>query len=362
MFHPRQIALKIEEKFPKKIAASWDNPGWQIYFEKPVAKVLLAIDITASTVEAALKEGVDLIITHHPLFFKPLNSLSFEKPESLPLLKLLENKILVYSVHTNLDVAKGGINDYLAELLELTEVTPLTEEVEDKLYKIAVFVPESHWEIVRDAMGAAGAGYIGNYSHCTFNTRGTGTFLPLEGTNPYLGEIGKLEKVDEVKIETIVSEKLLNSVIKAMLKVHPYEEVAYDIYPLANKKSLGGMGRIGITNKTNFEEFLTFIAEKLELKDFRYGGNLVSPIKKVAVISGSGGSYWAKAKFAGADVLLTGDIKYHEAVSMIESGLNFIDAGHFETERIFYKLIVPLLEEIELKWTVEKRESVFKYY
>ncbi|GAV23336.1 Nif3-like dinuclear metal center hexameric protein [Carboxydothermus pertinax] len=362
MAHPQEIASVIEKKFPRKLAAEWDNPGWQIYFEREVTKILLALDITSDTVALALREGVDLIITHHPLFFKPLNSLTFDKAESLPLLKLLENKILVYSIHTNLDIAKDGLNDYLAELLELSEIRPLGEEVYEKLYKLSVFVPESHWEIVREAMGAAGAGFIGNYSHCTFNTRGTGTFLPLEGASPFIGEVGRIEKVEEVKVETIVPEKLLNRVLKAMLKVHPYEEVAYDIYPLENKQYLGGMGRIGVTKKKSFKELLAFVAERLELKNLRYGGNLDSFSRKVAIVSGAGGNYWQKAKFAGADVFITGDIKYHEAVAMLDAGLNFIDAGHWETEKIFYQLIVPLLQKVKgLKWIMEKREPVFNY-
>ncbi|ABB14201.1 Nif3-like dinuclear metal center hexameric protein [Carboxydothermus hydrogenoformans] len=363
MAHPQEIAAVIEEKFPRKLAMEWDNPGWQIYFEKEVHKVLLALDITAATVDFALNEKVDLIITHHPLFFKPLKSLTFERKETLPLLKLLEKQISVYAIHTNLDVAFGGINDYLAELLELQEVKPLGEEIFEKLYKLSVFVPESHWETVREAMGAAGAGFIGNYSHCTFNTRGIGTFLPLEGTNPYIGAVGKLERVEEVKIETIVPERLLAKVVKAMLKVHPYEEVAYDIYPLENKNYLGGMGRIGLTGKKSFKEFLALVAEKLGIENLRYGGDLNSVPKKVAVVTGAGGSYWPKAKFAGADIFLSGDIKYHEAVSMIEAGLNFIDAGHWETERIFTELLLPLLRKIEgLSIVVEMGEPVFKFF
>lgn len=209
--------------------------------------------------------------------------------------------------------------------------------------KIAVYVPQGYEEIVKNAMCNAGAGFIGNYSNSTFQTQGIGTYKPLEGTNPFIGEIGKIEKVEEVKIETVVPQKYLEKVINAMLNVHPYEEVAYDVYPLENLKEEYGLGRIGTISETTLKELALQVKAKLKINNLRVVGDPNKKIKKVAVCGGSGASLIHKAVSRGADVLITADIGYHDAVEAQHLGLSLIDAGHFATENIAVRFIAEYI-------------------
>ncbi|PAV29045.1 Nif3-like dinuclear metal center hexameric protein [Virgibacillus profundi] len=344
----------MENWAPKNLAYDWDNVGLQVgTYNKQVKKVMITLDVLETVVDEAIDKGVDLIIAHHPLLFKPLKQVNIESVQGRIIHKLIQHNITVYASHTNLDTANGGVNDILCDLLGIGSSKVLVHTATEKLYKIAVFVPKSHMHNIREALSEGGAGHIGNYSHCTFQSEGQGTFKPLEGTNPYIGSQDELELVDEVKIETIVQEKKLSNVIRAMIKAHPYEEVAYDIFPLQNKGEAFGIGRIGKLDSPMFmEEFCEHIKEVLDVPTVRFTGNLTKKVDKVAILGGSGEKYIHTAKQQGADVYITGDMSFHMAQDAWQMGLSVIDPGHY-IEKVMKKATKQYLDKILKKDNVE---------
>lgn len=339
-----RVAQLIEEWAPKSWACEWDNVGLQVGDPgAKIKKVLVCLDVTAATVKEAVNTSSGLICSHHPLLFKGMRTINLGTPAGALLGELIKNDIAVYSAHTNLDVAPGGVEDTLTELLELTSVEVLNRVYKDKLYKVVVFVPRGYEDAVRDAMAGEGAGWIGNYSHCTFQAAGTGTFKPLEGSNPFIGTQGRVEMVDEFRLETIVPEGILKKVISAMLKAHPYEEVAYDIYELENEGNPLGLGRVGVLKKgVSLPELVDYVKARLGCpapKVVAGGSNEV--IVRVATACGSGSDQIEAAVRAGAQAIVTGDVRYHDALRARAEGLSVIDAGHFYTERA----IVPKLAQ-----------------
>ncbi|MBM7650016.1 dinuclear metal center YbgI/SA1388 family protein [Bacillus ectoiniformans] len=326
----QEIIQLFEQFSPKKYAMEGDKIGLQVgSLNKPVNKVLVALDVLEEVVDEAIEIGAQLIIAHHPIIFRPLKSIVTSDPAGRLLEKLIKNDIAVYAAHTNLDVAKGGVNDWLADALELHEREVLVPTYEEELKKLAVYVPKSHEAELRIALGQAGAGYIGEYSHCSFSTEGTGRFVPTGGAEPYLGSVGQLEEVQEVKIETIYPKHVEKKILTAMLKAHPYEEVAYDVYALENSGEELGLGRIGkLPKPMKLREFAEFVKEKLDVKAVRVVGDLESEVKKAAVLGGDGNKYFQSAKFKGADVYVTGDFYYHTAHDALAAGLNVVDPGH----------------------------------
>lgn len=321
----------LENWAPKSLAEEWDNVGLQVgSYHKPVKRIMVTLDVLEAVVDEAIANEVDLIIAHHPILFKPLQQLNLDSWRGRVVKKLIQHDITVYAAHTNLDIANGGVNDMLADLLGLTNREIMVDTNEEALYKIAVYVPEAHIEEVMDAVTEAGAGHIGKYSHCTFRTTGTGTFKPLIGTSPFIGEQDKLENVTEVKLETVVQETRLQKVLKAILGAHPYEEVAYDVIPLQNTGEKYGLGRVGtLANTVTLEELTNMVKTTLEVSTVRVSGNLTKKIKRVAVLGGSGEKYIIPALHKKADVYITGDMTFHHAQEAIEMGLAIIDAGHY---------------------------------
>ena len=330
----------IEKIAPKKLAYDWDNVGLLIGDSRAeISKIMVSLDVTDLVVEEAIEKGVDMIVSHHPLIFQPIKNILWDNPKGAILKKLIQKEINVYAAHTNLDLCKTGVNQVLFESLGLEKGELLKVEISEKLFKFVVFVPISHLEQVKLAMGNVGAGWIGNYSHCSFGTLGTGSFKPLEGSNPYIGKAGEIEEVEEVRLETIVSEKILNKLLKAVVSSHPYEEAAYDIYPLANSGEEYGLGLAGTYANPLFkDEFLQMLKERLQAPILKVAGLLPDKIEKVGVCGGSGGSIIGKAAFKGVQVLVTGDVSYHQAQEAESLGICVIDAGHGITE----KLIVPI--------------------
>ncbi|MBM7645782.1 dinuclear metal center YbgI/SA1388 family protein [Scopulibacillus daqui] len=328
--HGQTLIQAFENWAPKKLAFENDKIGLQIgTLNKKVKKVMVTLDVLENVADEAIEKNVDLIFAHHAVIFRPLKDIRADSGQGKIISKLIQNDIAVYVAHTNLDVAEGGINDMLAQKLGLTNSQILKPTYTEPLYKLSVFVPESHAAQVREALGSAGAGAIGNYSHCTFNIQGTGTFLPEEGTNPYIGEKGKLEQVSEVRVETIVPESLLNRTVNKMISSHPYEEVAYDVYPLDNQGKTFGLGRIGeLPEAVTLKELAENVKERLDLDGVRVTGDLDSKVKKIAVSGGDGNSLIPFAKYKGADVIITGDVYYHTAHDALLHQLNVIDAGH----------------------------------
>ncbi|MHA6483747.1 Nif3-like dinuclear metal center hexameric protein [Paenibacillus sp. strain BS8-2] len=352
MFANGHTVVQLMERLaPKHYAVENDKIGLQLgTLGKPIHKIVVALDVTEAVVDEAITAGADLIIAHHAIIYRPLAKLDTSTPAGKLYEKLIKNDIAVYISHTNLDVAKGGINDWLADQVGiLPEDRQSLEEVHtDKIYKLVVFVPETHQEIVLNAIMHAGGGHIGDYSHCSFISKGTGTFMPEEGSTPFIGTQHKLERVNEVRIETIVPHSVHRKVISAMLKAHPYEEVAYDLYPIELKGRVFGLGRAGkLEHSTTLGELANQLKQAFDVPMLRVVGDPDTPIHKAAVLGGSGGRYVRHARFAGADVLITGDIDYHTAHDALADGMTIIDAGH-NIEKVMKKKLASWLTN-ELK-------------
>jgi len=347
MFAKGQTVVQLMEQLaPKRLAVPEDKIGLQLgTLQKEITNVLIALDVTEEVAEEAVRQQANLIIAHHAIIFRPLQHLQTDTPAGKLYEKLLKNDISVYIAHTNLDIAEGGINDMMAEALGLTDLTLLEETHAERLKKLVVFVPATHQEAVRQALFAAGGGHIGKYSHCSFNIEGTGTFLPGEGADPYIGTKGKLEKTPEVRVETVIPESAERKAVQAMLKAHPYEEVAYDIYPLDLPGKRYGLGRVGLLEREmRLSDFADLVKSAFDVPVVRLAGNAERIVRKVAVLGGSGGKYVKHALYAGADVLVTGDIDYHAAHDALAAGLAVIDPGH-NVEKIMKERVAFLLNE-----------------
>jgi len=287
----KEIIKAMNRLAPPYLAEKWDNIGLQFgSSNKEVKNVLIALDISPDMINQKVLDNTDMVITHHPPIFSCLKNITSDNQKGEMIYKIIKNDIVVFTAHTNLDICEKGINTKLGELLGLKNMDVLTQTYREKLYKLVVFVPKSHSDKVREAITKAGAGHIGDYSHCTYNLEGVGTFKPLEGTDPFIGEHGKIEKVEEVRIETILPSNRLKEVIDKMKDSHPYEEVAFDVYPLINDYKKYGHGKVGELDKPmNISEFGVIIKEKLNKKDLRIYGNLDKMVSRVAICGGSGG-------------------------------------------------------------------------
>jgi dinuclear metal center YbgI/SA1388 family protein len=328
-----EIISFLNSRFPLQYQESWDNSGLLVDTDKPISKVLTCLDCTMEVIDEAISEGANLIVTHHPPIFQGLKKVVEADKTSRIVKRLIKNNIAVYCAHTNLDNAQGGLNDYLATALKLSNIKVL-QPLKSQLCKLVTFVPDEHAEKVREALFNAMAGHIGNYDSCSYNLQGTGTFRGNDSTNPFVGEPGKLHFEPEIRIETVVERRNLRKAIDALIKAHPYEEVAYDVYSIENELSSVGLGRIGILPHLMDEKMLVgYVKEKLSLKNVLCSRAYNREIGKVAVIGGSGSSTIQSALSMGADAIITGDIKHHTYVDF-ESDLFIVDIGHYESEKI----------------------------
>ncbi len=341
----RLIFEMIEDFAPPGLAEDWDNCGLQVGDPaRQVGRVLVALDMDEAVLLEAQEKKAGLVVTHHPLLMKGVRQIREDRAPGRLLASIIRAGIIVYAAHTNLDNADRGVSAVLAGKLGLSDMRVIRQGRE-RFLKLAVFVPPEHADAVLEALAEAGGGWIGKYSHCTFMLKGTGTFKPLEEARPYIGKVGELERVEEVRLETILPARLSGPVVKAVLAAHPYEEVAYDLYPLENAAAGHGLGRIGrLDRPVSFGEFAPMVKEALDLPAIRCGGPAEKEIRKVAVCGGSGSDLWPLALALGADVMVTGDVGYHGARDMLASGMCFIDAGHSGTERV---ILYPLAEYID---------------
>ena len=282
--------------------------------------------------DEAIENKANLIIAHHPLLFSPLKQITKQKN---PLLfKIITNKINLLAMHTNYDLAENGLNDYVANLLGIKKISPLQISSE-KIFKFAVYVPVQHADRISQVIFKAGAGKIGKYTETSFNISGKGTFKPMEGTNPFIGKIGERENVEEIKIETVVSERDLESVVQAMKDTHPYEEPAFDVYELKTKPSYG-IGIFGeIDKEVEISKFSLEVKNRLKARYIRLIKSNNRKIRKVALCTGSGGSLLEQVSRKDVDLYITGDITHHAALRAKELGLNVLDVEHFDTEKFF---------------------------
>lgn len=349
----QQIIEEFEKWSPKYLAMEGDPIGLHVgTLNKKIERVLVTLDVNEEVVDEAIAKGAALIIAHHPPIFRPLKNLQTDFPQGRLMEKLIKHDIAVYAAHTNLDVAEGGVNDLLADALGLSDTKILVPTYEAELVKIAVFVPETHEQEVREALGKAGAGAIGDYEYCSYTLSGTGRFKPTADADPYIGEAGKMEMTTESKIEVVIRKTEKDRAIKAMIAAHPYEEVAYDVFTLENKELPMGLGRVGLLDEEmSLEDFAEHVKGRLDVPAVRIVGDLTKPVKKVAVLGGDGNKYIHAAKRAGADVYVTGDLYFHVAQDADAMGLAVVDPGH-HVEKVMIKGVVNHMSKTQ-NWQCE---------
>ncbi len=340
-----EIIRAIEEVFPPKLAIETDRCGLQVGpFDGRVGRVLVTLDITESIVQKAKEAECQFILSHHPLLYLPCHAINSDTALGRIIIEAVSSKITVYASHTPADIAPGGINDYWSDKLALKGVRPILTTYREKMFKIQIFVPKTHAEAVRNAMFSNGAGAIGKYSDCTFSSAGIGTFRPLDGARPFIGHLNGLEKVEEVKIESLVEERRLEALIEAVIRAHPYEEVAYDILEeVEPQRRRGyGLGRYGTVKEQTFRSFIEGFKEATDNARLQIVGNLDEKISTVGICSGSGRSLIPSLP-GDLDLYITGDLNYHDLLALKDRGIKAILLPHFDSEKVFPSVAKRLL-------------------
>jgi dinuclear metal center YbgI/SA1388 family protein len=345
----KDIAAQIEKIIPLGLAQSWDNVGLLLgSLEKKVKRVLLTIDITADVLAEAKRLKTDMIVCYHPIIWDGLKKINTQGPTSV-VYELIRSGIPVFCIHTALDAVEGGVNDGLAEIVGIQNGHPLGDYVSAPVgnnYKLAVFVPVKSAAKVADAVFAAGAGHIGNYSNCSFSSQGQGSFLPLEGARPSIGKRGVLEKVPELKFEAIVPAEKLAGVVTAMLKAHPYEVPAYDIYKLVDEQAKFGLGRMGkLAKPTALSEIIKKLRKHTGAKAVGIVGPEKRTIRTAAVCAGSCGKLINLVIAENTDLYVTGELKHHQALAAQEAGLTCLCLSHTVSERFILKKLAKQLQK-----------------
>lgn len=349
-----EVTRLIEDFAPLCTQESWDNAGLQVGNPQMEATgALLCLDVTEAVLEEAVARGLNLIISHHPLLFKGLKSIIGRSSIERIVMKAIKHDIAIYSAHTNMDSAWGGVSHKIAEKIGLIDVEVLRKQ-SCNAYKLVVFVPIDYVEKVRRAITEAGAGKIGDYDNCTYQLQGEGTFRALAGADPFVGEIGEVHHEPEIRLEAIVPQTYCSRVIASMLKAHPYEEPAYDLIALKNENKRVGLGIVG--NLPSEEEGISFlhrVKKEFKVGAVRYSGNISKSIKRVAICGGAGAEFVCDAISCGADILITGDVKYHEFMSENDKIL-IADIGHYESEHftkeIFNEIITKKIPNFAIHY------------
>ena len=342
------IIQAMETIAPSSLAEDWDNVGLQVGQKNwSVKKIWVSLDPILDVVSSACQDDADLLITHHPLIFKPLHSIDFGTPTGSIIHKAALHKMAIFTAHTNLDIVAEGLNDVLAEAIGLKKLEVLGKPVEDEKIKLVIYVPEDYEKKILDAIFQTKAGDIGEYSACTFRNRGEGTFRPGSMATPFIGKIGEITGGNEIRIETVVQKDDLSDVIEYVRSHHPYETMAYDVYPLLTYKNRNGIGRVGeLDEKIELKSLALKIKEKLRLKYVKISGNHKLTVKKAAVCTGSGSGMMKYFLSSGAQVYISGDLRYHDARDAEAANLGIIDIGHFASEHLIVDVIAKRLERI----------------
>ena len=316
---------------PPDLALDWDNPGLQVGdWDQPVTRIGLALDATLATVARAEAAGCDLLLTHHPLIFRPLKSLDRNSGPGAVIWAAQAAGLAVFSLHTNWDQAAGGVAGALADHLELTAERPLVPAARE-FHKLVVFVPFGHEDQVKAALFEAGAGVLGDYERTWFAAPGEGGFkVPAEG-RPFIGRPGEEARARENRLEVLVPSALLEEAALAVREAHPYEEPAFEFQAVKIFPPGQGLGLLGRWNPAR--DLLEELERRPEFAGFKWAGPRPGRVERLALLPGSGGSYAALARRLGAKALLTGDVGYHQALEAEALGLTLVDLGHFETER-----------------------------
>lgn len=341
----QDITSLLEKLAPSSLQESYDNAGlltgngaWEC------SGILVSLDATEAIIDEAIAKKCNLVVAHHPIIFKGLKKITGKNYVEQTIIRAIKNDIAIYAIHTNLDNVMHGVNGKIADKIGLINRRVLAPK-EELLQKLAVFVPADHKEKLLEGMFVAGAGNIGNYSECSFTTTGAGTFKAGESATPFVGKIGERHLENEVKIEVIFPVWLKAPVLKAMRANHPYEEIAFDIYNLSNTYEETGSGMIGELEVSLDEQaFLLQLKYIFNISCIRHTAFTGKQVKKVALCGGAGSFLTNTAKAAGADVYITGDVKYHEFFDA-EGALLLIDIGHYESEQFTIELLFDILSE-----------------
>lgn len=339
----KDIIDEIEQFAPPALKEDYDNVGLLVGDAGVEVKgVLITLDITEKVIDEAIDNECNIIVSHHPVIFSGLKKINGRSAVERIVIKAIKNDIALYAAHTNADSVRDGVSGKMCEKIGLINYTVLSPK-QESLLKLVTFIPPDYADVVKSAIFKAGAGHIGNYDSCSYSVDGKGTFRAGDDTNPFVGNKGELHIEEEVRLETILPKHIQGKVIKALFESHPYEEVAYDLYPLANEWNGAGLGMIG--DLPEEEDEIVFIKRLKNIFDvgcIRYTALLNKPVKRVALCGGSGSSLLRKAIAEKADVFITGDFKYHEFADA-EDDILIADIGHFESEQFTKEVFFELL-------------------
>jgi dinuclear metal center YbgI/SA1388 family protein len=340
------IISALQTIAPVELAEEWDNVGLLVGdASAPLERVMTCLSVTPDSVAEAVQEHVQLIVSHHPVLFRPTKTLTTASTEGRMLLNLVQAGIGVYSAHTAFDNCAGGINDLLAKKLGLTKVGPLRCLDSSGQFKMVVFVPDKDLAKVSDAVFAAGAGHIGQYRECSFRLSGLGTFFGGEGSHPTVGAKGRREEVAEWRLEVLCPDGSVEKVVAAMRAAHSYEEPAYDVYPLRPERAKVGKGRVGmLPAPVPLDEFARTVKDALQSSWGQMVGSPQRPVQRVALACGSAGEFLVDAAACKADVFVTGEARFHDCLAAQAQHVALVLPGHYATERLGIEALAERLQ------------------
>lgn len=344
----RDILACLDAVYPFSWALPEDRVGLQVGNPAaPVTRVLVALEASRAVVAEARDQGAQLLLTHHPLLYRPAADIREDQPVGRLLAALVRAEMAAAACHTNLDLAPHGLNEYLAQKLGLLDLEVLAPVRREAWLKLVVFVPVGYEDRVRAALCDDGVGVIGRYSHCTFAARGQGTYLPLEGARPFRGEVASLSRAEESRLEVVVPESSVEAALTRLKGAHPYEEVAFDLYPLVDAGPLLGFGRVGRWPQAlSWEEVVNRVKEVFAVSGVRLWGRPPPAVSRVAVCGGSGGDLIDQAHQKKASVYVTGEVRHHQAVPGQNEEFALIEVGHFASEVVFMPVWAEHLAKI----------------
>ncbi len=340
----------IESRIPNNIQERFDNSGIQIGpFDQEIKNPLLSLDISEEVLKKAIEIKSNLIISHHPLIFNAIKSFLTANKKTNIIKQIFQNEITIYACHTPIDKIQDGLNDYFCKLIGLENIEGVNSSGQREIYKIQVFVPETHKDILIDRIAKVGGGWIGNYSECTFSSSGIGTFKPHEGTNPYIGKHNEREYAKETKIETVIPKEQVDLLIREVEKVHPYEEVAMEAFPLYRPVFPHFLCRKGeLSRSTSLFDLIEELKINTQQKSIRYNGNIEKRIKKIAVCTGSGTGLLGNILNEGVDAFITGDCGYHDFQFAEENGITLIEITHNNMEKFFPQVFEAFFVDLDV--------------
>ncbi len=339
-----EITQYLEKIAPSAYQESYDNAGLIVGNpQTDITKILISLDCLEKTIDEAITQGCNMVIAHHPIVFKGLKRLNGNNYVEKTILEAIKNEVAIYAIHTNLDNVKNGVNFKIAQKLGLENIKILAPKTQT-LQKLTIFVPVTHTQRLLQALAESGAGQIGNYKNCSFRTQGTGTFMPNEHANSFIGQAHKQEEVIENRIEVVFPFPLQSAILRAVYAHHPYEEVSYFLQNVENINQEVGAGAIGeLPTEMTELDFLAFLKEKMQTKCIKHTQLLGKNIKKIALCGGSGSFLLGNAIRQKADIYVSADFKYHEFFDA-DNKIVVADIGHYESEQYTSELLAELLK------------------